>query len=221
MPVITALEVHQRDKERVKLILDDEIALVLPLLEAAKLQRGQCLTDADVRALSEAGIIQNAFDRAVRYLSYRPRSVEEVRRYLVEKDVPEALVPIVIERLRERAYVDDRAFASFWLTNRERFKPLASRALRYELRQKGIADDIIEVTLADFDENDSAYRAAHARLRRYQGYTRQNFRQKLSALLRRRGFRFDTINDVAQRLQRELDETENDYFRDDDVDEFT
>lgn len=212
MPVVTSLEIHQRDKERVMLFLDDEYALDLPLLEAARLSRGQQLSPADVAELSSAGARQTAFDRAVHFLSYRPRSIEEVRRHLVKKEVPDSHIAIVIERLRQRGYVDDMEFARYWVANRARFKPMGLRALRYELRQKGIDDDIINTQLAAVDEDESAYRAAQARMSRYRGYTRQAFRQKLGALLRRRGFGEYAINDVLPRLQAELESSDPAYF---------
>lgn len=213
MPVVTALEAHQRNNERVKLYLDDEFVMDLPLIQAASLRRGQCLTDGEIAALADAKASQSAYDSALRYLSYRPRSAEEARHYLGKKGVSHSVQEAVIERLQRHGYLDDVAFAEFWLADRERFKPMAARALRYELRQKGIADDIIEAQLTDIDAPASAYRAASGRVRRHRGRTRQVFRQKLSAFLRRRGFDFETINDVVLRLQRELTETEDGYFR--------
>ena len=218
MPVITGLEVHQRDKERVRLFLDDEYALEVPLMKAASLRRGQSLTETEVAELTGAGAFQSAFDRAVRFLSYRPRSIEEVRRHLVKNKVPDSQIAVVIERLQQRGYADDMEFARFWISNRDRFKPMGSRALRYELRQKGVEDDIVNATLAEVDENESAYRAAQARLPRYRGYTRQAFRQKLSGMLRRRGFGEYTINDVFLQLQAELEERDPGYFHCDDAD---
>lgn len=212
MPVITALEVHRRKTEYVKLFLDDEFAMDLPLLKAAQLRRGQILTEAEVNALAEAGAFQRAFDRAVRFLSFRPRSTEEVRRYLAGSDVEKSVVSAVIERLRERAYLDDLAFAAFWLDNRIRFKPMAPRALRYELWQKGVADGIIDAVLSDLDADEAAYRAAKGRIQRYRGNTRPVFRRKLSVMLGRRGFDGDTINDVILRLQHELSESEESFF---------
>lgn len=212
MPVVTALEVHRRDKERVKLYLDDEYALDLPLMQAARLRRGQNLSPAEVSELSDAGALQTAFDRAVRFLAYRPRSIGEVRRHLVKKEVPDSHIAAVIERLLQRGYVDDMEFARYWLANRDRFKPMGSRALRYELRQKGVDDDIINSLLAEVDEEASAYRAAQARMSRYRGCTRQAFRQKLGALLRRRGFSESAISDVALRLQEELESSDPAYF---------
>ena len=218
MPVVTGLEVHQRDKERVRLFLDGEYALDLPLMEAARLSRGQTLTDSEVAQLSGAESLQRAFDQAVRFLSYRPRSTEEVRRHLVKKDVPDSLIAILIERLRQRGYVDDMEFARFWISNRDRFKPMGSRALRYELRQKGVDDEIVDGLLAEVDEEATAFRAAQARMSRYRGNTRQVFLQKMSAMLRRRGFGEYALKDAVLRLQAELEDCDPGYFHGDDAD---
>ena len=215
MPVVTGLEVHQRNKERVKLFLDDEYILDLPLMEAARLSRGQTLTDSQVAALSSAVSLQRAYDQAVRFLSYRPRSAEEVRRHLAKKGLASSLIADVLEQLRRGDYVDDLEFARFWVSNRDRFKPMGSRALRYELRQKGVDDEIIDSLLAEVDEAETAYRAAQARLWRYRGNTRKAFEQKLGAMLRRRGFGEYAIRDVIPRLQAELEEQEPDYFHED------
>lgn len=212
MPVITALEVSQRNANRVKLYLDDKFAMDLPLLEAARLQRGQCLTQAEVDALADDKLIQTAYDRAVHFLSYRPRSSEEVRRYLTKKTMAESTVAVVFDRLQAREYLDDLAFARFWIENRNRFKPMAPRALRYELRQKGIGDEIINSLLSEVDAGDAAYRAAKGRVHRYKGDSRQVFRRKLSGLLRRRGFDMETVNEVLLRLQLELEESECGFF---------
>ena len=212
MPVVTALEVNQRDKELVKLYLDDEFAMSLPQLEAAKLTIGQPLSPQDVEALADARAEQRAFDRAVRYLSYRPRSTEEVRRNLVRHQVADSLIASVLVRLERLGYLDDLGFAKFWLENRARFKPMGARALRYELRAKGIADEIIETLLAEFEEEAAAYRAAAGQARRIQRSTRQAFRRKLSQMLRRRGFEADTIREVVLRLERECEELDTGCF---------
>ncbi len=215
MPVITGLEAHQRDKESVRLTLDDEYTLDLPLIEAARLSRGQTLTNSEVDQLADAGRLQNAYDLALRFLSYRPRSAEEVRRHLVKKKVADSQIAEALERLRQRGYVDDLEFARFWIANRSRFKPMGSRALKYELRQKGVDGDIIDALVAEVDEEASAFRAAQSRISRYRGSARLAFRHKLSVMLRRRGFGEYAIRDVVLRLQLELEERDPGYFQDD------
>lgn len=215
MPVVTDMEVHQRDKERVRLFLDDEYVLDLPLMEAARLSRGQTLTDSEVDQLADARRLQRAYDLALRYLSYRPRSTEEVRRHLAKKQLPDSRIAEVLERLRQRGYVDDMEFARYWISSRDRFKPMGLRALKYELRQKGVDDEIVDALLAEVDEEASAIRAAQTRMSRYRGSSPQAFRHKLSAMLRRRGFGEYTIRDIVLRLQLELEERDPGYFQDD------
>lgn len=212
MPVITALKTHRRNKERVKLYLDDEYAFQLPLLDAAPLRCGQELGQQEVAALIEASALQNAYDRATRFLAHRPRSADEVRRYLVSKEVGQSVIAVVLERLQERDWIDDAEFARYWVDQRQRHKPMAARALRYQLRQKGVAEVVIDEALDSLDETDAAYRAAQSRLSRYRGQTPQAFRQKLGGALMRRGFDAETVRDITLRCLQELDETDSDYF---------
>jgi regulatory protein len=93
------------------------------------------------------------------------------------------------------------------LENRDTFKPRSSRALRYELRQKGVADSIIDGVLAEHDDRDAAYRAALKRGRKLaRRHDDDTVRPKLLAFLNRRGFRYDIARDAVDKLVKELDE---------------
>ena len=81
---------------------------------------------------------------------------------LVRDPVPmpvEEAIDEAIARLAESGLVDDAAFAQYWVENREEFRPRAGRALRFELRRKGLADSDINAAIGAVDENESAYRA--------------------------------------------------------------
>lgn len=213
MPIITALEVQKRNKERVNVYLDDEFAFGLNLMDAANLRKGQMLTADEIAVLTDDDAVHKAVERGIDFLSYRPRSIDEVRRNLIKKEIPESAVEEAIIRLQNLGYLDDEAFARFWIENRDTFKPMSPMALRFELRQKGITDNILD-TLFDemLDVEDSAYRAAKKRIQRYRGKTRQEFKHKLSGTLQRRGFSYSIINDVIHCLYDELDEMDPDYF---------
>lgn len=212
MPVITALKTHRRNKERVKLYLDDEYAFQLPLLDAAALRCGQELCQQEIVTLIEASALQNAYDRAIRFLAHRPRSVDEVRRYLLSKETGQSVIAVVLERLQERAWLDDAEFARYWVAQRQRHKPMAARALRFQLRQKGVAEVVIDEALDSLDETAAAYRAAQSRLSRFRGQTPRAFRHKLGGALMRRGFDAETVREVTLRCLQELDESDSDYF---------
>lgn len=212
MGKITALEVQKRNKARVNVYLDDAYAFSLTLDEAARLHKGQVLSDAEIAALRGQDTVAQAVDSASRFLSYRPRSVQEVRQNLVEKDFPDPVIEAALERLTALGYLDDHAFATFWVGQRNSFKPIGTRALRYELRQKGISEQIIEEMLAGLDVDDAAYRAALPQVRRLRGSSRQDFEQKILGFLQRRGFSYDAARTTLRQLQDELDASDPAYF---------
>jgi regulatory protein len=201
---ITALKVQKRNPQRVNVYLDGRYAFGLAAIEAAKLRRGQVLSDEDIEKLKERDSCEKAHNRALRFLSYRPRSEAEVRRYLQGKAVSPAVEEEVIERLTRARLLDDLAFARYWVENRERFKPRSLRMLRHELRQKGVDAKTIAQALADLNEEESAYRAAAQRGRRLAHLDQASFRQKLSAYLLRRGFPYGVVNSTVERIWQEL-----------------
>ena len=214
---ITALEVQKRNKERVNVYIDGEFAFGLNMLDAAKLRKGQTLTEAEITELQHADAIVKAVDSAANFLSYRPRSSAEVRENLKKKKLPAAVIEAAMERLEALGYLDDEQFARFWVENRDTFKPRGPLALRQELRQKGVPNNIIETVLETVDVEDAAYRAAQKKLSRYRGETVMTFKRKLGGFLQRRGFRFGVVNDVLTRLIEELAENEPDYFAEEDA----
>lgn len=210
--IITALQVQKRDKQRVNVYIDGEFAFGLSLIEAARLRKGQALSETEINALRNEDEIQRAVDSAANFLSYRPRSVQEVRRNLTDKELPAEVVEAAVSRLTTMGYLNDEAFARYWVQNRDEFKPLSQRALRQELRQKGVADAVISEALAEQDEFALAHKAASGQLRKLRGRTTREFKTKLGAFLQRRGFMYSTIQDVVARFIEELGADDPDYF---------
>jgi regulatory protein len=215
MSTVTALEIQKRNKERVNVYLDGEYAFSLAAIEAARLRKGQALTEAEISELRSRDDVNRAVDYAARFLSYRPRSTAEIRQHLTGKQLEPAAIDSAIERMTDLGYLDDRAFARFWLENRNAFKPRGPAALRYELRQKGVSDQIIAAVLEDIDVDDAAYRAAWQRAKRLRGRSQEEFRQKLGSFLQRRGFGFGTSRDVIERIAEEITAENPDFFTDD------
>ena len=86
---------------------------------------------------------------AARLLEGRARSVDEVRRRLTSAGYRAELVDEAIERLVDYAMLDDDAFARAWIASRDRAHPRGERALRDELRRKGIDPQIIAAALGE------------------------------------------------------------------------
>jgi regulatory protein len=206
---ITALKAQKRNRQRVNVYIDDNFAFGLAAIEAMRLQIGQTLDDREIARLKERDQIEVAHERALNFLSYRPRSVAEVRRRLTEKGFDEAAIDQVVARLSRAGLLDDEAFAGYWIENRMTHRPRGRRALRYELRQKGVPDSVISHLLYDYDEADAAYRAGATRaekLARSRSYDTDTLRSKLLAFLNRRGFSYEIARDTVNRILAELAE---------------
>ncbi len=197
---VTALRFQKRNKDRVNVYLDGEFAFGLVAIEAAHLRVGQALSDDDVARLQEQDEVERAYERALNFLSYRPRSVAEVRRNLRKKKIDDEVVEAAIERLTRAGLLNDREFARYWVDNRVQFKPRGERALRYELREKGVVSSSIAEALEDFDEESAARKVAEAGARRLAHHEPRDFRRKLEGYMSRRGFSYATIKPLIEKM---------------------
>jgi regulatory protein len=202
---ITALRFQKRGQRRVNVYLDGDYAFALQAVLAAPLRVGQTLSSEAICELQKRDAAENAYEKALAYLSYRPRSRAEVVTYLEGRKVETEVANMVVDRLAKAGLLDDEAFAQFWVENREQFRPRGTRALRWELQRKGVPPAAIERALQTIDETESAYRAGHERARRLGQLDRQTFRQKLGGFLQRRGFAYDVVSDAVERLWREAE----------------
>jgi len=201
---VTALEPQVKRANRFSIYIDDHFALGLSGEVAARVRVGQELTRADLEQLAHAEQLERARQAALRYLEIRPRSEQELRMQLRKKKYSEEIISQVLARLSDVKLVDDRDFSRFWVENREGFKPRSKRALQYELRQKGIAQQEIARAVNQIDERESAYRAAHAKALRWKELDAQSFREKLSGFLARRGFDYAVTRETVKRLWQEV-----------------
>lgn len=210
---ITALEQQAHDAERFNLYIDGTFAFGISaeLMLKLGLHTDQELSAADLAQLKNEEARQQAIERAITYLSYRPRSQEEVRRHLRKKETPPEVIEAVLERLNRLDYVNDKAFASFWVENRETFNPRGAQALRSELRMKGVEREIVDEIVDEEHDEERALRVARRKaqqLLQTPGIDYTKFRNRLGGFLQRRGFSYDIIARVVRSLWQEMRETE-------------
>jgi regulatory protein len=195
---VTAIQEQVRNRNRVNVHLNGEFAFGLAAIVAAGLQIGQVLSPGDIDELRLRDSLEKAKESAYRFLSYRPRSVVEMRQSLQRKGFDEAIIDQVVAGLAESALLDDRAFARYWIEQRVTFRPRSRLALRQELYEKGIDRDWIEEAVSDVDEMAAAARAAEKNLYRWRSLSEEAFRVKAVQFLRRRGFDFETSQTVTK-----------------------
>lgn len=209
---ITKLEIQKNNKERVNVFVDEQFAFACTVSVALGLKKGQALTDADIARFKSDDERQRAYERAIFFLGFRARSRTEIERYLSGKDFSEPAVAAAVQRLIAEKYVDDASFAESWVENRQIHKPKSRRALRHELRQKGVRSQEIEAALDEVDETDAAWRAIEPKLRQWRGLDEISFQKKAGGFLGRRGFGYDIVRLTLERAWSQLnDPSESDW----------
>ena len=153
---------------------------------------------------------------SLRFLSYRPRSEKEVREYLNKKSsiakIPEeqkinlkSVIDLVITKLKEKEFLNDKEFIKWWIEQRTKVKPKSLQFIKYELKQKGISNDLIEEVLenADFEiesDLDKAKKLAEKRIVRYENEDPKKRYEKMVRFLASKGFDWNTIKKVIDQI---------------------
>jgi regulatory protein len=145
---------------------------------------------------------------ALRQLTVRARSKEELRQALAKRKVPEAAIQAVLERFGEVGLIDDTAFAQAWVESGKR-RLRGPKAMALELRRKGVADEIVAGVLAEVsseDELQAATTLAEKKLRSLSGIGREAAYRRLTGALARRGFSTPVISQVVRQALGDWDE---------------
>lgn len=119
------------------------------------------------------------------------------------KKARQEIIERVIASLIEHKFIDDEKYAKWFIENRLRFNPKGQRILKMELKQKGVATEIIEDAIRNLSIDDesevsnsdleSARKLVEKKLPKYKDMEKQEIYQKLGAFLARRGFGWDII----------------------------
>lgn len=193
---ITDIKQQVKRQGRYSVYIDGAFSFGLsePALLDHGLRIGQELDASRLKELQAAARADKAFGKLMDLISRRPRSVWEAQDYLRRKEYDEGLIERVIARVTQLGYLDDVAFAQRWVENRRLLKPISRQKLLYELRQKRVSDEAIELALAeDAKENDE-----RATLRTLVERKRRQYpdSQRLMQYLARQGYKYDDIKAV-------------------------
>ena len=144
------------------------------------------------------GDFEKFYNSALRFLSFRPRSEKELRTNLKGKHATNEIIEKIIIKLKEKRFINDEEFAKGWIESRLRFKPRSLRLIKLELRQKGIADEIIESGIMNQElgtdsDLEQAKKLVEKRIKRVGHLPKQEVYQKLGRYLASKGFSWDTI----------------------------
>lgn len=152
----------------------------------------------------------------LRHLNLAPKSRLQLTQVLDKKGIPAQAAQIALDRLTEVGLIDDLAYAHLLVRSRCASKRISKILLIRELRQKGISEEYISISLADLtpdDEYQMALDLAAKKLRTMSGLPKEVVLRRVVGLLARKGYPNAIAYKVLKNLELDTqDLTRGDYY---------
>ena len=148
-----------------------------------------------------------AFDKCLKLLSV-PKTEKQVKDYLFGKGYTKKTVDYCIEKLNEYNYLNDEAFANLYVKSYSLKK--GKRLLEFELKSKGVSQEIINNVLANYESKEEDLLFLAEKFIKNKEKNKKTA-QKLTAHLFSKGFSLDEINPVVKKLIFDLEEQNEDW----------
>ncbi|MDP6457005.1 MAG: RecX family transcriptional regulator [Candidatus Marinimicrobia bacterium] len=204
---VTDIRVNVKRPDRRSIFINGEFAFSLS--EGVFIEKGihvgDSLSDGELESIVDSEELQKMREAAANLLSYRPRSVKEMSDRLIRKGWEKEPVEQIIGELKEKRYLEDREFATIFARDRVKNKCLGSLALKSELFKKGVSKEIIAEAVAEIYEAHPPGTLIERLLRKRKISKETPIsakeKQRLVAMLRRKGFTWDQMEPFIRELK--------------------
>ena len=205
--VITKLA-QNKNEFLVDIYLDDKYFKTVDknFIVDAGLIKGKTLNTDEILKLENQSITNKLYNFARNRILSRPRSESEMRSYLKKKEKQSNLIEMVIDRLIEDNYLNDKEFCIWWIDNRNTFRERSKIELQFELLKKGIRGELVKEVLSEYMPSEQEERniknIAEKKMKELNGkrLSDKERREKLLSFLQRKGYNWDSIIKVQKEL---------------------
>jgi len=170
------------------------------------LSKGMNISEQELKEIQDYAQFSYGKNLALYYLSFKQRTVKEVRDYLTKHGISLDTIEKVLTILIKDNWIDDRQYAySFIHSNLLGDK--GAFVLKQKLAQKGITAPIIDEELCKFDFTEVSQKVAQKLLKKYQGkLPTKALHDKILQQLINKGFSYEEAKVAYQNLTIEDDD---------------
>ena len=161
--------------------------------------------------LSQDPALVKAKKDALRLLTFRARSVEEIRARLLRKKHEKAVVEETVAYFGAQGFLDDEKFAKWYAMSRLQSRPSGKRQIAFDLKNKGVPASVVSRTLNGLEDFDEKQIALDAVLKRHKtmGRLPENVsKTRLYGFLKRRGFTSEAVFYALGKLYKHVESFE-------------
>lgn len=208
MDMITSIT---RERGRLRVIINDDSEVLVPL----SLFRERPLTVGEPIDMEEYDQwlllrqYRHALDRAVAFLAGRARSRREMEERLLRSGYRPCTVEMVLYKLEKEGLLDDADFARQWVDARSA-RRMGRGRIAQELRRKGVSAREAEEALEGLSDEEQLEGAIvlveKAMARTPSGEDPRKTAARITAMLARRGYDYDTAREAISRVLEDIHE---------------
>jgi len=197
---ILSIKRSTRYNDRIIVKLDDKSVFRVPedAFVLNPLHIGETVTLDEIEDYDVKMRLQEAKDAAFKLLSFRMRSIAEMRKRLKEKSFSQIEIDHVIDKLTKLNYLNDVEFGKAFVKEKIKNKKIGPKAIKSELFPHQLSpdfvDELIESIYKKYKINDLI--TFHLKRKKIKKNTQMNKSDlsRLNNYLLRKGFEWDNIN---------------------------
>ena len=197
---ILSIKRSTRYNDRIIVKLDDKSVFRVPedAFVLNPLHVGETVTFDEIEDYDVKMRLQEAKDAAFKLLSFRMRSIAEMRKRLKEKSFSQIEINHVIDKLTKLNYLNDVEFGKAFVKEKIKNKKIGPKAIKSELFPHQLSpdfvDELIESIYKKYKNNDLI--TFHLKRKKIKKNTQMNKSDlsRLNNYLLRKGFECDNIN---------------------------
>lgn len=210
MAIITKIEAQKKNDDRVNIYVDEKffMAIYKELVFSFNLKKGQEIDTNYLKSILDDEMYIKAKNKALNILSKASQSEKQIRQKL-SKDFEEHTIDRVIEFLQKYKFVDDEDLATRIINTNVNLNKYGKNKIKQNLYNKGIDKIIIEQAMDEIDSDKEFENALYLGKKRYDRLKNEDPRkayQKIGNHLAYKGFNYDIIKKVLNRLFNDIDE---------------
>ncbi|WP_312044228.1 RecX family transcriptional regulator [Anaerotignum sp.] len=204
--LVTRITPQKRDPSKYNIFVDGEYVFALSMgdMEYFHIKEGGEIPEKTVAFIQRNLIYIQAQNKALHFIGYKLRTEKEVRQKLMDSDFSEEIIEEVMVFLNKYQYTDDREYANRYIKDRLHLSPRGAYALRMELIQRGVSEEICEEVLeqTDFCETKDAVRWLEKKTRG-QWPPDEKKKKQLYGFLQRKGYSYGVIKDAFEEMNQQ------------------
>ncbi|MBR2641312.1 RecX family transcriptional regulator [Candidatus Saccharibacteria bacterium] len=207
--IVTDLRQGIKNPNRVNVFVNGRFSFSLDVSQVVEMgvKKGREIDREQLGEFKKASEFGKLYQRTLEWTLLRPHSEREIYDYLkkkiYDKKLDKDLIERIIDRLKEKGYIDDEKFAQYYIENRFVKKGISRKRLKMELKKKGVNETLAEMVLGERSDVDEIKKIVQRKQKKYD-------KEKLIAYLCRQGFSYELVKEVVEEELRDYSSSASD-----------